>query len=130
MNSRETGASRDPAKLAFLLAEVGDIRGSAEVVRRLDDTLARSYVLEGIITQQLGAQDIDGAQQLAELITDVAVRTTTLGLIAWTQAKENDIGGTLKTLQGSDDASRDTVLVGLVESGSSEEGFNWRSTTR
>ena len=62
INVRESGASSDPVKLAFLRAEVGDIRGAAEAVNRLDDSLARSYVLEGIVKQQLGIGDIDGAQ--------------------------------------------------------------------
>ncbi|MDQ6734210.1 MAG: hypothetical protein M3Z35_08880, partial [Nitrospirota bacterium] len=113
--AREIGVSSDPAKLAFLRADVEDIRGAVEAVNRLDDTLARSYVLEGVVKQQLGSQDIEGAQQLAQFITDGSILTTTLGFIAWTQTKDNDIDGALKTLEGIDDTSRDTVLIGLVE---------------
>lgn len=116
IDSRQNGMAIDPTRSAFFQAKVGSIQGALETTVAIEDALSRSYVLEGIAKQQVAAGDMLGALQLANAISDLSIRTTTLSIIAWGQTKENDISGALNTLDGVDDASRDSLLVNLVES--------------
>jgi hypothetical protein len=116
IDSRQNGMAIDPAHFAFFQAKVGNIQGALEATIAIEDSLSRSYVLEGLVKQQVAAGDILGAVQLAHAISDVSIRTTTLSIIAWGQTKANDIGGALKTLEGIDDPTHDGLLVRLVES--------------
>ena len=123
VDSRQNGMAIDPAWFAFFQAKVGNIQGALEATIAIEDSLSRSYVLEGLVKQQVAAGDMLGALQLAHAISDLAIRTATLSIIAWGQTKENDISGALNTLDGVDDASRDSLLVNLVESRARQHDF-------
>ena len=114
---QRAGEVKDPARLAFLKAGLGDLRGALDSLGAMEDDVARSYVLEGIVKKQVQAGNIAGALQLAGAIPDITIRTTTLGTIAWAQTKDNNVAGAITTLHGMRDAiSRDRLLVQLVES--------------
>lgn len=123
IDSRQNGMAIDPAQLAFFRAKAGNIQGALEATVAIEDTLSRSYVLEGLVKQQVAAGDMLGALKLANAISDLSIRAASLSIIAWGQTKENDISGALNSLNGVDDASRDSLLVNLVESRARQHDF-------
>jgi hypothetical protein len=92
------------------------INGALETAAMIEDTVARSYVIEGIAKKQVHAGHIAAAFTLASAIPDLSIRTTTLGKIAWAQTKGNHVSDAIKTIHAmEDDIARDRLLVDLAE---------------